>query len=127
MEFVEQGIGISGLMEHRDAEFEDDGPLRVVTAHQGDGVVVALAGDLDLSTAPSLLRRLQALVCLPIESLTLDLRDLAFLDSTGVSTLIEARRSAREHHVALRLVGLPDQARQVLDLTGVLELFDIAD
>src|SRR5690242_3138190 len=105
---------MGGLMEQRDGECEDGGPLRAAAAHQGDGVVVALTGDLDLSTAPSLLRRLQALVCLPIESLTLDLRELSFLDSTGVSTLIEARRSAREHHVVLRLVGVPEQARQVL-------------
>jgi len=117
---------MSGVMEDRDAGAEDDGSLRAAVAHQGDGVVVGLAGDLDLSSAPGLLRRLQALVCLPIESLTLDLRELSFLDSTGVSTLIEARRSAREHHVALLLVGLPDQARQVLELTGVLELFDTA-
>jgi anti-anti-sigma factor len=68
----------------------------------------------------------QELLGLSIESLTLDLARVTFIDSSAVSALIETRRCAIEKGVALRLVSLPAQARQVLEVTGVIDMFDVS-
>jgi anti-sigma B factor antagonist len=103
---------------------DEDDLLRCREVHRSDGVALKLRGDLDLSSAPALLRKCQQLLCLPIESLTLNLGALTFIDSTGVSALVETRGAARDRGITLRLRDVPDHAYKMLSLTGVLPLFD---
>jgi anti-sigma B factor antagonist len=70
------------------------------------------------------LRHCQELLCIPIESLTIDMGGVEFIDSSGISALIETRRIAQEQGVMLRLRELPDQSFKALSLVGVLDLFD---
>lgn len=101
--------------------------LRVQTAHAGGPVVVHVCGELDLATAPILQREVLALFALPLEAVALDFAELTFIDSSGLNVLTRVRVAAEEHGVPLTLRRVPDQARRVLQLTGLDELFSIED
>src|SRR5512133_3639577 len=85
-----------------------------------DAAWVRLTGDLDMATAPRLDRllrepRLQARV------IVLDLRDLAFVDSSGVHAIVDASvRSRRAGRRILLLRGRPGVDR-VFTLTGTAQ------
>jgi anti-sigma B factor antagonist len=85
-----------------------------------DAAWVRLAGELDIATAPRLERllrepRLQARV------IVLDLRDLAFMDSSGVHAIVDASvRSRRAGRRMLLLRGRPGVDR-VFTLTESAE------
>jgi anti-sigma B factor antagonist len=86
-----------------------------------DQVVVAPRGELDLDTAPALDADLRAVRDLGFETIVVDLRGLSFIDSAGVSLLLEwAATAARRGH-AFRLVPGADRVQLVFRLTGVLE------
>ena len=97
------------------------------TVHAGSGAVVFTRGELDLASAPAFLRRLLALLSLPIDTLGLDLAKLEFIDSTGIEALDRARMSAGERGVTFTLSSVPDQARRILALTDMLARFDVRD
>jgi len=60
-----------------------------------DGVVwLALGGELDMLTAPRLRAVLRELTLAPDEALVLDLRGLAFLDSSGLAVILGAHERA---------------------------------
>ena len=97
------------------------------TVHAGSGAVVFTRGELDVASAPELLRRLLALLSLPIDSLGLDLAELEFIDSTGIEALDRARMSAGEKGVTFTLSSVPDQARRILAIADMLARFDLRD
>jgi anti-anti-sigma factor len=82
-------------------------------------VVIALSGELDMSTIDALTGHVEARLERPVEALTLDLGDLAFMDSTGLRLLIELNDRARQGAWRLKLIfPRHDAAARVLEITG---------
>lgn len=84
------------------------------------GVVISVSGELDLATSPVLdaaLIRAGAAA----ERVTLDLRKVSFMDSTGLSVLVKAQRHATESDQPLVVMTGNDQVLRLLNLTGVAD------
>lgn len=85
---------------------------------EGDTVVVTVAGEVDLSVVDEMREAvLPALVGRP--AVALDLAGIEFLDSSGISLLLEIGRTADE--VTVRAISAP--ARTVLEATGLSSWF----
>ncbi len=95
------------------------GRFEIVEHKRGDTVTLAVAGELDLETAPKLADRVAGKLADQLATLTLDLSELTFMDSSGLRTLIELDRRAAEAPWSLTLRA-PKRAaaRTVLHLTG---------
>ncbi|HEX3688823.1 MAG TPA: STAS domain-containing protein [Solirubrobacteraceae bacterium] len=82
-------------------------------------VVIAVSGELDMSTIDALVAEVDAQLQPPIQSLTLDLQELTFMDSTGLRLLIELNDRAQQGAWRLRLIRpRHDAASRVLQITG---------
>ncbi len=88
---------------------------------------IALRGELDISTATELESRLEPLINGDGGDVVLDLRELEFIDSSGVRVLVLAARrfDAAGRHLAL--VRGPEEVDRVLRLTGVDERIEVRD
>jgi anti-anti-sigma factor len=85
----------------------------------GSTLDVAVTGELDLRTVQTLSQYLDDALGERITALTLDLRELAFMDSSGLRFLIELNDRAREQAWELRLIAPEDEAAAlVLRVTG---------
>ena len=92
------------------------------------GVVrIALSGDLDVSTAPSVEERLVELEDGGAERVILDMRGLDFIDSTGLSLLINADRRARRAGRRVTIVSGTGAPRRILETTGLKGRLDIVE
>ncbi len=94
---------------------------RVAVTHEGDRVVLALIGDFDIGDATDL-RALFDSVAERHLSVTVDLTDTTFMDSSAVHALVYARRAGLT--VVIRGRG---PARRVIDLTGLDAVFELED
>ena len=85
---------------------------------QGPDITLKVTGELDLSTGPVLAESVERLQR-ELKTLTLDLSDLNFMDSTGLRILIELDQRAKRDGWKLALVR-PHQAAAaaVLSATG---------
>jgi len=96
--------------------------LSVAQHTTADGVhVVALAGDIDHTTAGTFRQALTP----PGESAphtVTDFRDITFMDSSGINILVAANNAARSHGESLRLAHTPTP---VLDLLRIVRLDDL--
>lgn len=81
---------------------------------------ISVAGELDLASAPQLRQTLRE-AQLDARVVVLDLRDLAFIDSSGVHVILQAARDARREGHRLLLTRGPTQVDRVLTLMGVTE------
>ncbi len=101
------------------------GRVKAIAIEEDGASIVVVSGELDVGSAPTLLRYLLELMTGPVETITLDLHDLSFIDSSGLKALIAARADAEAAGIALALRDIAAQPRRVLELTGLDELFDI--
>ncbi len=102
--------------------------LTLTTSQEQEAVRVALNGELDLSSAlvfDDELRRIED-NCHP-ETLVLDMRDLRFMDSTGLRLVLSAHTRARRAGRALRILMPNAAVRRILRLTGVIDRLDADD
>jgi anti-sigma B factor antagonist len=89
----------------------------------GEGVVVRLAGELDLEVAGDVAAAVEELLDAGFPEVVVDLREVSFLDSSGVHMLVAARRSAERRRRAVSLIPGPRNVQRVLELTGMEALF----
>jgi anti-anti-sigma factor len=59
-----------------------------------------------------------------LENLVIDLSDVPYVDLSGVARLLETLRVARSRNTGLQLRGLHDRPRYLLEVTGLLSLFE---
>ena len=93
--------------------------FEITEAIRDGSPVLSVAGELDLSTAPELAQRVESKVSEDLTTLTIDLGNLTFMDSSGLRLLIELnQRSGRESWRLTLLSSKHESARTVLRLTG---------
>src|SRR3954447_11013995 len=89
----------------------------------GRRTVVRLAGELDLQGAGDVGAAVEELLDAGCPEVIVDLRELSFLDSSGVHMLMAAAQSAERRRRALALIRGPRSVQRVLQITGTEELF----
>ena len=104
----------------------DVGDLQVIVSSVDSQHEVRLLGELDMSTAPRLRDELVRLASDGAGVVTVDLSDLAFIDSTGLSVLITGLKHLRQHGGDLALRSPTPGTRKVLEITGLTEVFSIS-
>lgn len=94
--------------------------LQLTVQHPRPGLAIAtVAGDADTRTADTLRREASQIIQQGCPHLILDLSQVGFCDSAGLSALIGLWHAAEAVHGALALVNVPDRLMRMLVLTGV--------
>lgn len=83
------------------------------------------AGELDIATAPTLERELEAAAAGDAEVIVLDLRQLTFMDSSGIHLLLRANDTWGARDERLRIITGPPLIDRVFDLACVRERLPI--
>jgi anti-sigma B factor antagonist len=86
-------------------------------------------GELDLATAPELEEKILAALRDASRAVVLDLRELSFMDSTGVRTIVAAHQTAGETGCDLRVVRPPRDSpvSRVIEISGIDEALGLVD
>ena len=117
---------IMALFRHRTSKaLTLDPGLQEVSQDRGTECEVRLSGQITIDSSPNLrvllLQRIESPSC---ELLTLDLGDVAYLDTSGIAVFIEILKAARSQGKNFRLTGLRERPRYLLETTRLLHLFD---
>jgi anti-sigma B factor antagonist len=91
---------------------------------QNGVTVVSLTGDVDLQTSPSVRQKL--LECLEKhKKLVIDMSAVAYIDSSGVASLVEAFQVSRKKSAKFALAAVSPSAMRVLSLARLDRVFSI--
>ena len=89
--------------------------------------IVELSGRIDATTAGDVKAQLVELIASGQSRLVLNLRDVGFIDSTGLGMLVSCLRRCRAKGGELLLAEMPEFARSIFDLTRVSRVFRIEE
>jgi len=100
--------------------------FEIVAEQTSDGVdIVNVSGEIHLSTAPSFRERLDAVVAAGQGRLVLDLTAVEFIDSTGLSVLLNALRLINQRHGQMALVLKNPTVLRLFEITSLDATFEI--
>ncbi len=92
-----------------------------------DVATVALHGEVDVLTVDQVRVALTDAIAGGPRSIVVDLAGLTFIDSTGLGALVFGFQRARDAGIAFRLARASRGVRQVLVLSGLLEVVELTD
>jgi anti-anti-sigma factor len=90
-------------------------------------VRVAPRGELDISTVPRFERRLSEALDGGARRLVIDLRELEFMDSTGLTVLVRWGRRATQDGYEIALVRGEPRVHRLFEITGLDSQFTFAE
>lgn len=101
--------------------------LRIRRRHRGRATVLAVRGELDIATVPTLTARLDALTPDDLSDLILDLDHVDYIAAEGLRALLRLRNRVRSHNGRLCLVSRRPQIRRLFQVTDLDKVFPIYD
>jgi anti-sigma B factor antagonist len=111
----------------RDVEVLTD-LLSLTSSRDDHSATIAVQGELDLATAPLLERALAELIAdRSCRSIVLDLHDLDFVGSAGLTVLINAQAHTRTAGGDITLARPSTATMRALQITGLVSTFTIRD
>jgi anti-sigma B factor antagonist len=104
-----------------------ENPIGSVLADDGSAIVT-VRGEIDFSNADEIARAIQDAVSdWSPQAVQIDLKDATFIDSTGLGALIEGYRATMSGNCRFAVVNPTGTFRRVLVVTGLSELFGLAE
>jgi anti-sigma B factor antagonist len=86
-----------------------------VSSTPGGDLLVALAGELDIATLPDISGAADRLLARPAQPIVLELAELRFLDSSGVTLLVRIAN----HFGQVRTASASGPVRRVIEVLGL--------
>ena len=99
--------------------------LSIDTKRTGDEALVKLSGELDMLSAPELSDELKEVLDGGATRVVVDMTDLEFMDSSGLSAILGAHQSAEERGATLTLFGPSERVIRLVNITGLGDVFEI--
>lgn len=100
--------------------------MDISISEQSGVQVVAISGEVDLSTSPRVREAL--LGCIKeSKNVVVDLSGVAYIDSSGVASLVEAYQTAKSKKLGFALAQISETPLRVLKLARLDQVFIIHD
>jgi anti-sigma B factor antagonist len=99
--------------------------LEIAIHHGEEGSTVRLRGRLNIDSSPAF--RDLLLIVLQVQSpraVIVDFSDVSYVDSSGIATLIEGLKMARQRQTMLCLHGLQGRLLHLFEVAGMTTLFE---
>jgi anti-sigma B factor antagonist len=110
-----------------EASLHGDGLFELAVLQRGrQGASVMLSGEIDLASAPELQHCLAWLVSFGVVQIVLDLTNVTFLGSTGISVFVMALKRTEQAGGSLIVSNASPAAFRIFEITGLVDLLSVS-
>ena len=100
--------------------------MDISTRQSGTATIVDVVGDITLYNSPQVRKvLLDLLKDKKVPRAIVNLEQVRYIDSAGVASLVEGLKVARDMKSTFALYGLSRTAREVLELTRLIKVFEV--
>lgn len=100
--------------------------LLIDKQHNNGETLVVIAGEIDAYTAPKLREELFPLAEGTHQSITISLKDVSYLDSTGLGVFVGLFKQLKKSEGELKLIDLSDRLTRLFEITGLSNVMTIS-
>ncbi|MGM7724399.1 anti-sigma factor antagonist [Metabacillus sp. Hm71] len=100
--------------------------IKIDVENLDDKKMVSVAGEIDAFTAPKLREALMPHAEMPNPNLIVNLKQVSYMDSTGLGVFVGLLKVIRKNNGQLNLVELSDRLERLFSITGLDDIIDIS-
>ena len=102
--------------------------MQISARHTDNTTIFDVTGDIDLANSPEVRKALLREVREKrTPRVVMNLSQVRYIDSSGVASLVEGLKASRDVNSRFILFGLSASAREVLQLSRLLKIFEVYD
>jgi anti-sigma B factor antagonist len=102
--------------------------VQIASRQMQDNVILDLSGDIDLAHSPEMRKVLLGEIKVKkTPKVFLNMKNVRYIDSSGIASLVEALKASRDAGTKLILYSLSTGVREVIHLSRLQKIFDIFD
>jgi anti-sigma B factor antagonist len=102
--------------------------VQISARHSDSTTIFDISGDIDLANSPEVRKALLREVREKrTPRVVMNLSKVRYIDSSGVASLVEGLKASRDLNLRFILFGLSASAREVLQLSRLLKIFEVYD
>lgn len=99
--------------------------MQVKTEDKGDVRICYVNGEIDINTSPQIKKIFDKIISEKKEKILINLKDVTYVDSSGLATLVEMLKNVRSYGGKLKLSNLSSKIRSLFEITKLEKLFEI--
>jgi anti-sigma B factor antagonist len=88
--------------------------------------LIHVAGEIDAYTAPKLREELSTLAEEGNKTMVVNLKDVTYLDSTGLGVFVGLFKELSKNNGELKLIQLSDRLNRLFEITGLSNIMNIS-
>ena len=102
--------------------------MKISPRHLDSTTIFDISGNIDLSNSPEVRKAfLREMRDNRTPRVLVNLQAVKYIDSSGIASLVEGLKASRETGCRFILYGLTSGAREVLQISRLLQVFDVCD
>lgn len=101
--------------------------MKVTTALKGDVLVASVDGEIDINTSPQVKKAFDKVIKEKQKKILINLEKAAYIDSSGLATLVEILKNFRNYGGKLVLCNLSSKVKSLFEITKLEKLFNIVN
>jgi anti-sigma B factor antagonist len=99
-----------------------------INSEEKNGIhVFRMTGDIDINTSPEVKKSFDRVIADKKDKIIINLKDVSYVDSSGLATLVEILKNLRTYGGKLKLTNLSAKVRGLFEITRLDKLFDISE
>lgn len=87
--------------------------------------IYRMTGDIDINTSPDVKKSFDKTINAKKGKVVINLKDVGYVDSSGLATLVEIFKNLRTYGGKLKLTNLSGKVKGLFEITKLDKLFDI--
>lgn len=91
----------------------------------GDVVILAVDGEINFNSSPDFRKSFLKVLDSKAKKVVINLSNVAYVDSSGLATLVEALQKIKGNGGRLRLTNLSAKVKSLFEITKLEKLFEI--
>jgi anti-sigma B factor antagonist len=99
--------------------------MKVEVRDYQDMKVMALSGEIDMYSSPTLREEMMGLIDQRVTPLLIDFRGVSYIDSSGIATFVEGLKCMMSYGGRLKLIGLLEEVREIFSFSKLDKVFEI--
>ena len=101
--------------------------MEIKIESKDDISICRVSGEITFSTSPDLRKRLIELTDKNIKKIIIDMKNLSYIDSSGMATMVEILQKVKAIDGELKLASVPDKIKDILEMVRLKDIFDIQE
>lgn len=99
--------------------------MQITKELKNNVTIVRASGDIDLSNSSLLRKEFAKLLKENKSNILVDLSDVAYMDSSGLATLVEAMQNVKKTNGTFKLCGIKNNVKNIFEIARLNEIFPI--